>query len=214
MIHALLCNIYNLPYRGKSQLIKRGTPYLRQDIKTYYKTEHKKTAWKRISTLSKTFTWRDLGGRTKPSLRAKGGETRCLVKFCTELMQKRNCKQKGALLARAGEALMDFYAVMEEESRCMSFKAKHLLVSSAVNHVTFYKADGGHLVHKHHGLIHMALSAGRIGNPKCVSTYEDEHENGVVARIGMHVHGSTFAKSVFERLELQNPERRVQDPLP
>ena len=109
---------------------------------------------------------------------------------------------------------MDLYAVMEEESRCMSFKARRRLVSAAVNHVSFYKAAGGHLVHKHHGLIHMALSAGRIGNPRCVSTYEDEHENGVVARIGLHVHGSTFAKSVFERLELQNPERRVCDALP
>jgi hypothetical protein len=214
MTQALLCNIFKLPYRGKTQLVKRGSPYLGKAIKKYYKREHKATPWKKLSTLSKCFTWRDLGGIKKPCLKAKGGETRGLVKFCTELMQKHKCKQKGQLLARSGEALMDFYAVMEEESRCMSFKAKRRLVSAAVNHVSFYKAAGGHLVHKHHGLIHMALSAGRIGNPRCVSTYEDEHENGVVARIGLHVHGSTFAKSVFERLELQNPERRVRDALP
>jgi hypothetical protein len=129
-------------------------------------------------------------------------------------MQKHSCKHKGELLARAGEALMEMYDVMEQESRCMSLAARQHLVSSAVNHVVFYKAAGGHLVHKHHGVIHMALSASNVGNPKCVSTYEDEHENGVVAKIGIHVHGSTFAKSVFERLELQNPERQVCDVLP
>ena len=129
-------------------------------------------------------------------------------------MQKHECGQKGKLLARAGEALMEMYAVMEQESERMSLAARQHLVSSAVNHVQFYKAARGDLVHKHHGLIHMALSASRVGNPKCVSTYEDEHENGVVAKVGMHVHGSTFAKSVFERLELQNPARRVRHVLP
>jgi hypothetical protein len=58
------------------------------------------------------------------------------------------------------------------------------------------------------------LSATWIGNPKCVSTYEDEHENGVVARVGLHTHGSSFARTIFERIELQNPERRMLGVLP
>jgi hypothetical protein len=109
---------------------------------------------------------------------------------------------------------MKMYAEMEREPRCMSFAARNRLVASAVNHVVFYKAAGGHLVPKHHGLIHMALSAGGQGNPKCVSTYEDEHENGVDAKVCLHVHGATFQSSTFERIELQNEERRVLCMLP
>ena len=91
----------------------------------------------------------------------------------------------------------------------MSLLGREKLISSMVNHVVLYKAAGGHLVYKHHGAIHMVLLAGFQGNPKSVSTYENEHENGVVAKIGVRVHGASFSKSVFERLELQNPERRM-----
>ena len=105
---------------------------------------------------------------------------------------------------------MDMYDIMDEEPRLMPFKSRQRLVDAVVNHVVLYKAAGGHLVHKHHGIVHLALSAEKSGNPKCNSTYEDEHENGIIAQIGLHVHGSTFAKSVFERIELQNPECRVQ----
>ena len=65
------------------------------------------------------------------------------------------------------------------------------------------------MVYKHHGMIHMVLMASFIGNPRHISTYQDEHENGVCARTGLRCHGLTFAKSVFEREELLNDERRV-----
>ncbi len=101
------------------------------------------------------------------------------------------------------------YDIMDDEPRRMSLRSRRLLVEAIKNHVIFYKAAGGHLVSKHHGAIHMALDAGRTGNPKFLSTYEDESENGLIAQIGLHVHGAAFAKSVFERIELQNPECRV-----
>ena len=137
-------------------------------------------------------------------LKAKGGETRCLVKFATQWMENHDCGVKGQLLARAGRCLMEHYAIMETESRRMSLIARRELLATAVNHVTFYKAAGGHLLYKHHSWIHMALSAEHFGNPKTVSTYEDENENGIIARIGAVVHGSTFAKSIFERLDLRD----------
>ena len=96
----------------------------------------------------------------------------------------------------------------------MSLQGREKLLTSMVNHVALYRGAKGHMVYKHHGAIHMALMAGWIGNPRHISTYEDESENGQTARIALHVHGSTFAKSVFERIELMNPERRMLDILP
>ena len=124
-------------------------------------------------------------------------------------MEKHDCGVKAKVLAKAGEALFDVYEVMEQEPRRMTLQARNRLIASMVNHVTLYRSAGGHMVYKHHGAIHMALNAGFQGNPRHVSTYEDEHENGETAKISLRVHGSTFAKSVFERFELQNPERRV-----
>ena len=85
----------------------------------------------------------------------------------------------------------------------MSLTARRELLAIAGNHVTFYKAAGGHLVYKHHSWIHMDLSAEHVGNSRTVSTYEDENENGIIARIGAVVHGSTFSRSIFERLDLR-----------
>ena len=146
--------------------------------------------------------------------KGKGWPDPVLGKVCTGLMQNYDLGPSGKLLAKAGKALLDVYEVMDVEPRRMSISAQARLIASMVSHVVLYQVAGGHMVYKHHGCIHMALSARYIGNPKYVSTYEDEHENGVVAKIALHAHGATFAKSVFERLELQNPERRMQPILP
>ena len=184
-------------------------------IKALYADEHKANPWKKMTKLPKTFSWRQLGSFNKSCLKAKGGQTRCLVKFCAQLMHRHNCGTKGAALAKAGDALLQLYKTMENEPRRISTKAAQTMIASIVNHVAFYQDAGGHMVYKHHGAIHMALNAQWQGNPRHVSTYEDESENGVCARIGLRAHGLTFAKSVFERIEVQNPQRRMlQDVLP
>ena len=170
----------------------------------FYKAQQAANKWKKVSTLRKKFGMATLGPLRRPCLKAKGGETRCLVRFATNLMEDYDCGARGQLLALAGKHLLATYAIMEHESRRMSLTARQELLASAVNHVTLYKAAGGYLVYKHHSFIHMAQSAERLGNPKTVSTYEDESENGIIAKIGLVVHGSTFAKSVFERLFLQD----------
>jgi uncharacterized membrane protein YeaQ/YmgE (transglycosylase-associated protein family) len=209
MVRALKSNIYTLPYKSTGKLVARGALAMNKDIKAYYKSERQRHPWKKLSPLAKTFSHKCLGQVRKPCLKAKGGQTRCLVQFCTNLMQRHDCGNQGRLLAQAGEALMEAYQVMEREPRKVSLEGRRQLVAAMVSHVVLYKAAGGHLVYKHHGAIHMALMAGWLGNPRHISTYEDEHENGIIARIGIGVHGATFAKSIFERLELQNPRRQM-----
>jgi len=209
MVKALKCNIYKLKLKAIGPLVFRGCMHMNKDIKKFYRDEKKLNPWKKMSTLSKTFSHVHLGKLNRPCLKAKGGQTRVLVKFCTELMNKYDLGKQGRLLAKAGASLMDLYATMAEEPRRVSLAGRHKMVESVVNHVVFYRAAGGHLVYKHHGAIHLACMAGFQGNPRHVSTYEDEHENGVIARIGLHVHGSTFAKSIFERIELHNADRRM-----
>ena len=58
------------------------------------------------------------------------------------------------------------------------------------------------MVPKHHGFAHLTQGILFSGNPRFTATYEDEHENGVVAKIALRVHRSTFVKSVFERLDV------------
>lgn len=126
-----------------------------------------------------------------------------MVKFATELMERGKCGDKGQLLAEAGRSLLEYDRVMADNPRRMTLLARRQLLDNAIKHATLYKSAGGHLAHKHHSLIHMTLNAKTTGNSKIVNTYEDESENGVVSRIGVAVHASTFARSCFERLSLQ-----------
>ena len=90
IVTGLKANIYKLPLRAKGPLIKRGCFRLRGDIKEYYSAWQKRFPYKKLTKLPKAFTHLHLGNlsKNKPCLKAKGGETRCLVRFCTELMQK------------------------------------------------------------------------------------------------------------------------------
>ena len=117
-------------------------------------------------------------------------------------MERPELGHRGRTLAEAGRQLLKHYDIMEEEPRRMSIEGRKRLLE-VVNHVSLYKSVGRHLVHKHHSWIHMCISAATTGNPKAVSTYEDESENGIVSRIGQAVHPNTFPRSCFERLEIQ-----------
>ena len=50
------------------------------------------------------------------------------------------------------------------------------------------------MVPKHHCLVHWALQCRVRGNPDNWSTYEDEHTNGVVARIGARAHAMVWTR--------------------
>ena len=130
------------------------------------------------------------------------------MKFATQLMIDNDCGENGRLLAAAGQALLKHYDILDRDSRRMPSGSKRFLLETARDHVLLYKRAGGHLVYKHHGIIHLALSAKLHGNPKCASSYEDEHENGIVARIGAVVHPRQFPTSVFERLAMLDPNFR------
>ena len=202
IVTALRANIYHIQGKHKMQ---KGVIKMRGGISAYYSREHRRRPTRKLSKMKSKFTLKMLGPKNlrDPCLKAKGGETRCLVKFCTELMDRPECGERGRILGEAGRQLMQHYDIMEEQPRRMSLTARKRLLETAVNHVTLYKSLGCHLVHKHHAWVHMAMSAGMTGNPKTVSTYEDESENGIISRIGLVVHPSTFARSCFERLELQ-----------
>ena len=200
---ALLSNIYKLPDKTQSMLVKKGSQRIAKYLKAYYNAEHQANPWKQLFKPPKTFNEKMLGSVRKPCLKAKRGQTRCLVKFCAQLMHKHKSSPNGkfALLAKVGDSLLKFYQVMEDEPRQISYKAGQRLIEHMV-YVVLFAAAGGHLVYKHHGAVHLALNARKQGNPRHVSTYEDEHENGVCARIGARTHGLTFSKTIFELLEI------------
>ena len=122
------------------------------------------------------------------------------------------CGGEGELLTVAGDSLVAYYEILRNEGRAMTTRGKMRLMHHGVNHILAYQNAGGHMVPKHHAFVHLTRGILFSGNPRFTSTYEDEHENGVVGQIALRVHGTTFTSSVFERLEvldtLLSPEYR------
>ena len=154
-------------------------------------------------TRLKSPTLKTLVGKLKaPCLKAKGAESRGVVRYAMELAKRLPKNRKCALLVKAGQSLLDWYDIIGESSRVVASSRRAELFKHCVNHIVLYKEAGGYMVPKHHCFLHLTQKVTSAGNPACFSTYEDETENGQIAKIGIMVHARTFDRSVFERLEL------------
>ena len=139
-----------------------------------------------------------------PFLKAKGAETRGVVEFTVGLLRRLSdaAPARCRMLAQAGQHLLRWYAICKQEQRQMPIGTQIELFSEAINHVVLYKASGSHMVYKHHAFPHLTALSCSHGNPSYFSTYQDESENGLIAKIGEAVHPRTFPISTFERLHL------------
>ena len=132
--------------------------------------------------------------------------------FLLDILLKHRTSLSASLLMflQAGQSLSKYWAVMAREPRKRSVVSQQELFQYCLDHIFHYGSAGGHYVPKHHSFLHMSHSTDINGNPPFFSTYEDEHENGVVAGIGCKVHPNVFCLSVFERLfvldELESDE--------
>ena len=58
-------------------------------------------------------------------------------------------------------------------------------------------------VPKNHSFLHMTANIADMGNPAWYSTYEDESENGFVAKVGRSAHPLMFPFTVLVKLDVK-----------
>ena len=92
------------------------------------------------------------------------------------------------LLAKAGQVISRFIKLMSQTNRVVPTDVRIEMMNSVVTFNTAMINAGVQLAPKNHATIHMAFNAGFMGNPAYYSTYEDEHENGLVASTGRGAH--------------------------
>ena len=200
--HMLTRNIYNMPQSSLKERMIAGMLRIKRDLKLFYKAEDKKRADGNKCNRIKKLHLGTLGSLDTPCLKAKGAQSRAFVKFAVDTLKAHAeaLDTTGKLLLQAGLALFEYYDILQAEHRKMPFAAHNHLLTCAKNHLACYQAAGGHMVPKHHMMLHLTLSSKISGNPAYFSTYEDEHENGIVAKMCLAAHGLTFHMSTFERL--------------
>jgi hypothetical protein len=195
-------NVFGLQQTTLLGRLYCGMDRLRALAKQFYR-EHNRTNSKKITRM-KSWTLGKLGHLDKPCLKAKGAETKALVKFTNGLLREHVEKlgPKGNLLLAAGSSLVEYYDLIYTEHRHMSLSSRQRLMNAAINFLVAYRSYGGHMVPKHHSLVHLTQDSNDNGNPSYFSTYQDEHDNGVIAAIGGKLSPTTFYNSLWERLEV------------
>ena len=145
-----------------------------------------------------------IGNLEQPELKCRAGESRGLLKFTLRTLKEHVdvLGEQGLHLVRAGDAIERYAMLLKTEPRVMSMAVRQDMMNCAIGFNMSYKAAGGHEVPKFHSFIHMTYGIGFMGNPAYYSTYEDESENGLVARIGRSTSMCQFSFSVLVKLHV------------
>ena len=215
MVAALKANVYSLPDTTQVARMTKGCMKMKQELKPYYRQKDIEQFADGKCTRIKNLNLKRFGKTLRtPFLKAKGAETRGVIEFTVGLLDRlgAHAPHKCRMLAQAGRHLLRWYEICKAEKRTMSIGCRIELFSEAINHVVLYKASGSHMVYKHHAFLHLTALACFHGNPSYFSTYEDESENGLIAKIAEAVHARTFAMSTFERLHLADRLDRARVP--
>ncbi len=113
------------------------------------------------------FTFKHLGRRKNPCLKAKGNESRGLVRFAVETLSRNIsvCGDDGQKLLRSGKALLRIYETIRGEHRRVPLDTRLELLAAAKIHAAFHTLADGTRVPKHHALFHPIQDAHCTGNP-------------------------------------------------
>ncbi len=155
----------------------------------------------KVSKLGRGFKITRLGGRHSPCLNAKAKQTRDLLPFVCEQLEKHRRAIRGwaAPITAAARHLQDFYAYVSRDSRAMAPHRLAGLEAAAWGFIQSWAQAEGHPVPKLHYFVHLVEQARTAGNPAFFTTYVDEGFNRQVKKLARSVHGARFSSRVLAK---------------
>ena len=142
-------------------------------------------------------------------LKAKAAETHGLLNFVVDRLAKHSetlasTSQAASvdLLLRAGNAAMDFDAVLAAHPRAVDAETCGLLFDNYNRFICLSARAQIARMPKCHMMYHMIQRALLKGNPRMYSTYIDESLNGAIARVCRSAHRRGWALAVYRKLSM------------
>ena len=146
-----------------------------------------------------------LGKRSSPVLAAKASESRHALDFAVVLLERHAASLDPLVqkcLLASGKAAQEVNEIIRTSPRIMSEAQQQALLHAYIRHTAMYVRGGGHLVPKHHLMIHCIQRIKHLGNPRFYHTYRDESLNGIVVRIAKTAHRLTFMHTVHRKFRM------------
>ena len=199
LMRALMADVFGTGCRLQDDRLEEGVLRLRARMEMYYDAKSVLEPCKDICRI-KRIAVNMLGDPERPCLHAHAGETKSLLDFCVDPKVEFPDVCGFRLLHESGRALLQYNAICKNEPRKMSHGVLQQLWDACLKHLRLYELAGGHVVPKHHAMVHQTLEAFYFGNPAFAATWQDEHENGIVKSAGVTAHIATFAKTIFQKI--------------
>ena len=108
------------------------------------------------------------------------------------------------MMAEAGRHLMRLFHILNEEQRVMGRGSRLEAMNCIISFNSIMQGAGCHLVPKNHMFVHMGYNIAFVCNPRVLSTYTDESENGDDAKIGRRCHMNSFSFTVLAKRMVAN----------
>lgn len=145
-----------------------------------------------------------IGSAAKPRMKLKAAETRHFVPFLLQLVKEyaarlAECGVVVGALIGAGQSLIDYTAILNEQPRQVSPDAYNDLLRLCREHNEYARRAGVAPKPKHHLFRHLTERVQEHGNPRFYSTYHDESLNRQLARVAASCHRMTFERRLFSK---------------
>lgn len=156
------------------------------------------------------------GGLKRPSLGAKGAESRALFLFLADLLQEVHVHATpsklptGKTLLGAAKCLALWLQIVVCTGGRMPAELLDQAAAQQRNCCTLFRSGGGALRPKFHQWRHLTLQQYKSGNCRMTSTYTDETFNQLVVRFATRAKPARFAISVLEHYFLLQLARGMQ----
>ena len=190
----------NMPWLLTDDIMHANLLRLRSELFVWYQQKARADpAWARGASRLWNLTIKMLGKESNPVLRAKANETKNLVEFVVALLENHAANLDETVhkyLLASARAAHQVNEIIRTSPRLMTRDQQQELLNAFIRHCSMYERAGGHLVAKHHLMLHCIQRIGVLGNPKYYSCYRDESLNGVLIKISRRAHRMTFMDTV------------------
>jgi hypothetical protein len=166
----------------------------------WYSKQRLEDPGRQISELQ-DFTVAMLGGKpSSQALSIKAMEAKGLVPFVVDLLSRNRAVLPTAIggsLIGAGEALVEYFSLMDECPRVVPPAALQRMYDCMKRHVSLSRMAKVPMKPKHHMCMHLVGNTARDGNPSYYATFTDEGINRALKKVGQSAHRNVWEVRVF-----------------
>ena len=193
----LLANAFMVEHDGNEEtLLENGALHLRYELNQWCKKEKVNHPERPLEEI-RDFHRSSIGQKDRRVLRAKGAESGTLLYFAVDLIRQKSAAiPTGGHLLAAGRALVEYLTITRKFGWRLPAREHQSLMNACVRYTVLLEPAGTPWKPKVHLFVHLAFNTGQYGNPRMLSTWQDESLNMELAKVCSKAHAAVWSRRV------------------